>query len=65
MPLQITLALVQEMLDDEMSLQTLSNQFSTQEILDMLENKEAISDEEALFNALLDAMYATRPKGVT
>jgi hypothetical protein len=53
------------MLDDEISLQTLSNQFSTQEIFDMLQNKETIVNDDGLFNALMDAMYASRPQGVT
>ncbi len=61
----VTLEAIQQMLDEEMSLQTLSNQFSTQEIFDMVQNKEAIQDEDALFKALMDAMYASRPQGVT
>ena len=65
MSFTVTLEAIQEMLDDEMSLQTLSNQFSTQEIFDMVQNKEAIANDDGLFNALMDAMYASRPQGVT
>jgi len=65
MAFQVTLAAVQEWLDDDMSLQTLKNQFSTQEIFDLIENKGSIDNDEALFEALMDVMYATRPEGVT
>jgi hypothetical protein len=65
MSFALTIPAVQEMLDDEISLQTLSNQFSTQEIFDMLQNKETIVNDDGLFNALMDAMYASRPQGVT
>lgn len=61
---QVTLAAVQEWLDDDMSLQTLKNQFSTQQVFDLLEDKDKIDTDEALFEALMDVMYATRPKGV-
>ena len=65
MAFQVTLAAVQEWLDDDMSLQTLKNQFTTQKIFDLIENKDAIDNDEALFEALIDVMYATRPEGVT
>jgi hypothetical protein len=53
------------MLDDDPSLGTLKNQFTLQEIWDLIEEKESIADDEELYNALIDVMYATRPKGVT
>ena len=62
---KVTLELVAEMLDDDPSLNTIKNQFSVQEIYDLIENRDEIRDEEALYEALLDVMYATRPKGVT
>ena len=61
----ITKEMVQEMLDDDPSLGTLKNQFTLQEIWDLIEEKESIADDEELYNALIDVMYATRPKGVT
>ena len=60
-----TKEMVQEMLDDDPSLATLKNQFTLQEIWDLIEEKESITDDEELYNALIDVMYATRPKGVT
>jgi len=65
MAFQVTLAAVQEWLDDDMSLQTLKNQFTTQQVFDMLEDKERIQNDDQLFEALMDVMYATRPQGVT
>ena len=65
MAFAVTLDAVQEWLDDDMSLQTLKNQYTTQEVYEMIENKESIKTDEALFEALMDVMYATRPKGVT
>ena len=65
MAFQVTLEAVQEWLDDDMSLQTLKNQFTTQQVFDMLENKDQIKNDDQLFEALMDVMYATRPKGVT
>lgn len=65
MAFQVTLEAVQEWLDDDMSLQTLKNQYTTQEIFDLIENREAIKTDDDLFQALMDVMYATRPKGVT
>lgn len=64
MSFQVTVEAVQEWLDDDMSLQTLKNQFSTKEIFDMIENKDQIDSDEGLFEALMDVMYATRPEGV-
>lgn len=65
MAFTVTIEAVQEWLDDDMSLQTLKNQYTTKEVYDLIENKEDIKDDEALFEALMDVMYATRPKGVT
>jgi len=65
MKFEVTLAAIQEWLDDDLSLQTLKNQYTLQEIYDLLENKEEIETDDQLFEALLDVMYATRPKGVT
>ena len=53
----------QEMLDDDISLQTIKNQFTLDEIWALLENKDEISGEEELFEALMDVMYTTRPQG--
>ncbi len=63
MAFQVTLAAVQEWLDDDMSLQTLKNQFTVQEIFDRIEDKDRIQTDEQLFEALMDVMYATRPQG--
>ena len=64
MDFQVTLAAIQEWLDDDLSLQTLKNQYSVQEIYDLIENKDQITSDDELYAALLDVMYATRPKGV-
>ena len=64
MSFKVTNEAIQEWLDDDMSLQTLKNQYSVQEIYDLLEKKEEISTDDELYEALLDVMYATRPKGV-
>jgi hypothetical protein len=61
----VTPEMVQEMLDDDPSLNTLKNQFTLQQIWDLIEDKALIGDDEELYNALIDVMYATRPKGVT
>lgn len=61
----VTKEMVQEMLDDDPSLATLKNQFTLQKIWDLIEEKASITDDEELYNALIDVMYATRPKGVT
>ena len=63
MDFKVTLQAIQEWLDDDMSLQTLKNQYTVQEIFDLIENKEAITSDDELYEALLDVMYATRPKG--
>jgi hypothetical protein len=60
----VTLEAIAEWLDDDLSLQTLRNQYTLQQIYDLIENKESISDEDELYAALLDVMYATRPQGV-
>jgi len=64
MSFEVTKALVKEMLDEDTSLQTISNQFSLDEIWDMLEDKDQIANDDQLFEALMDVMYATRPQGV-
>ena len=64
MAFEVTKETVQEMLDEDSSLQTISNQFTLEEIWAMLENKDQISNDDQLFEALMDVMYATRPQGV-
>ena len=63
MSFKVTKELVQEMLDEDTSLQTLSNQFTLDEIWNMIEDKDQISNDDKLFEALMDVMYATRPQG--
>jgi hypothetical protein len=58
-----TKALVKEMLEEDSSLQTIANQYTLDEIWDMLEKPESIQSDDELFEALMDVMYATRPKG--
>ena len=65
MSFELNHAAIQEWLDDDPSLNTLKNQYTVAEIYGMLENKEQITDEDALYDALLDVMYTTRPQGVT
>ena len=60
----VTLEAIKEWLDDDLSLQTLKNQYTLQQIYELIENKEEITDEDELYSALLDVMYATRPQGV-
>ena len=55
MAFQVTLEAVQEWLDDDMSLQTLKNQFTTQQVFDMLENKDQIKNDDQS-EALMDVM---------
>ena len=64
MSFEVTNAAIEEWLDDDMSLQTLKNQYTVEEIYNLLENKSDISTDDELYEALLDVMYATRPKGV-
>jgi len=64
MSFEVTKALVQEMLDEDTSLQTIANQFTLDQIWDMLEDKDQIANDDQLFEALMDVMYATRPQGV-
>ena len=64
MDFTVTLEAIQEWLDDDLSLQTLKNQYTVQEIFDLIPNKEEIDTDDKLYEALLDVMYATRPKGV-
>ena len=63
MSFTVTKEVVQEMLDEDTSLQTISNQFTLDEIFDMIEDKEQIKNDDQLFEALMDVMYATRPQG--
>ena len=63
MSFKVTKESVQEMLDEDTSLQTLSNQFTLDEIWNMIEEKDQISNDDKLFEALMDVMYATRPQG--
>lgn len=60
----VTLEAIKEWLDDDLSLQTLKNQYTLQQIYDLIDDKEDITDEDELYSALLDVMYATRPQGV-
>lgn len=53
-----------ELIEDSPALNTLKNQYTADEIWEALEDKDQISDDEELFNALMAVMYATRPKGV-
>ena len=64
MDFKVTLEAIKEWLDDDMSLQTLKNQYTVEEIYNLLEKKDEISTDDELYEALLDVMYATRPKGV-
>ena len=63
MDFKVTLEAIKEWLDDDLSLQTLKNQYTVQEIYDLIENKESITNDDKLYEALLDVMYATRPTG--
>lgn len=63
MAFEVTKETVKEMLDDDPSLQTIVNQFTFEEIWEMIEDKDKIQSEEDLFEALMDVMYATRPGG--
>ena len=63
MSFAVTKEIVQEMLDEDTGLQTLSNQFTLDEIFTMIEDKEQITNDDQLFEALMDVMYATRPQG--
>ncbi len=60
----VTLEAIKEWLDDDLSLQTLKNQYTLQQIYDLIDGKDDITDEDELYSALLDVMYATRPQGV-
>ncbi len=64
MSFTVTKELVKEMLDEDTSLQAIANQYTLDEIWDMIEDKDKISTEDQLFEALMDVMYATRPKGI-
>ncbi len=63
MSFEVSTKAIQDWLDDELSLQTLGNQYSVEEILALLPNKDQITNDDQLYEALLDAMYKTRPGG--
>jgi hypothetical protein len=63
MSFEVTKELVKSALDDDPSLQTITNQFTFDEIWEMIEDKDQIKNEDQLFEALMDVMYATRPGG--
>ena len=60
---EVTTDAIKDWLDDELSLQTLGNQYSVEELLEMLPEKATITSDDALYTALLDLMYKTRPGG--
>jgi hypothetical protein len=64
MSFEVTKELVKEMLDEDSSLQTIANQFTLDEIWNMIEGRDQLTNDDQLFEALMDVMYATRPKGV-
>lgn len=64
MAFKVDIEQVASMLADEPSLGTLKNQYTVDEVWDLLEDKDDIGNEEELYNALMAVMYATRPKGV-
>ncbi|MDP6932513.1 MAG: hypothetical protein QGG40_06325 [Myxococcota bacterium] len=61
---EVTKEAIQEMIADEPSLATL-RQYSLDQVWDLVEDRDEIDGEEPLYNALMNVMYATRPKGVT
>ena len=63
MSFEVTKELVKSALDDDPSLRTITNQFTFDEIWEMIEDKDQIKNEDQLFEALMDVMYATRPGG--
>lgn len=62
---EVTRQVVHEMLQDDPSLGALKNQFTTEQVFELIEERDQIDSEDALYEALMDVMYATRPKGVT
>jgi len=64
MSFEVTIDAVKEWLDDDMSLQTLKNQYTVEQVYALLENKGDIKTDDELYEALLDVMYSTRPEGV-
>lgn len=64
MAFKLTRETMMELVEDSPALNTLKNQYEPDEIWELLEDKEQITDDEELFNALMAVMYATRPKGV-
>lgn len=61
---KLTIEEVDQMLEEDPSLGTLKNQYSTEEVFAMIEDPQSITSPQALYEALMDVMYATRPKGV-
>ncbi len=51
-----------EIIAEEAALATL-RQYSIEKVLEQVPDIEQISDEEAAFNALMEAMYRLRPVG--
>ncbi len=64
MAFKLTRETMMELVEDSPALNTLKNQYEPDEIWELLEDKDQITDDEELFNALMAVMYATRPKGV-
>jgi len=64
MAFKVDIEQVSSMLEDDPSLGTLKNQYTVDEVWELLEDKDDIGNEEELYNALMAVMYATRPKGV-
>jgi hypothetical protein len=64
MAFKVDIEQVASMLADDPSLGTLKNQYTVDEVWELLEDKDDIGNEEELYNALMAVMYATRPKGV-
>ena len=62
---EVTTSAIKDWLDDELSLQTLGNQYSVEELLEMLPDKASITSDDALYTALLDLMYKTRNRQKT
>ena len=61
--MEITVAVINELIDEDSTLHTL-RRVEMDEIMAVLkEHHPDIADEDALFEALLDVMYKTRPTG--
>ena len=63
--MEVTRELVEEMIEEDATLWTLKR-LEMEEVLAVLhEHHPEIPDDDALFEALLDVMYKTRPVGPT